>query len=91
MKNGEKDEVEEDVGKDSAAGKILNKVKRKSTGKQRKREMEGGGLNHNRLLSFTRSRFTKDPRAGPASPTLPHAFNKVMASGLQCALDTEAH
>lgn len=42
MRNGEKDEVEEDVGKDSAAGKILNKVKRKSTEKQRKREMEGG-------------------------------------------------
>lgn len=38
MKKREKDEVEEDVGKDSAAGKTLNKVKRKSTGRQRKRE-----------------------------------------------------
>lgn len=33
----EKDEVEKDVGKDIAAGKTLNKVKRKNTEKQRKR------------------------------------------------------
>lgn len=37
MKRREKDEVEEDVGKHSAAGKTLNKVKKKSTEKQRKR------------------------------------------------------
>lgn len=73
--------MEEDVGKDIAAGKTLNKVKRKSTEKQRKRELEGG-LNHNRLLNFTRSRFSKDPRAGPASPMLPHASNKLTAPGL---------
>lgn len=76
----EKDEVEKDVGKDIAAGKTLNKVKRKNTEKQRKRELEGG-LNHNRLLNFTRSRFTKDSRDGPVSPTQPHTFNKVMTSG----------
>lgn len=42
MKKREKDEVEEDVGKDSAAGKTLNKLKRKGSEKQRKKEMEGG-------------------------------------------------
>lgn len=36
-----------------------------------------GDLNHNRLLNFTRSRFTKDPRAGTTSRALPHTFNKL--------------
>lgn len=58
QKRREKDGVEEDVVTDGAAGKTLNKAKRKSTERQRKREVEGG-LNQNRLLNFTRSRFTQ--------------------------------
>lgn len=41
-KRREKDEVEEDVVTDGAAGKTLNKAKRKSTERQRKREVDGG-------------------------------------------------
>lgn len=41
QKRGEKDEVEEDVVTEGAAGKTLNKAKRKSTERQRKREVEG--------------------------------------------------
>lgn len=58
QKRREKDGAEEDVVTDGAAGKTLNKAKRKSTERQRKREVEGG-LNQNRLLNFTGSRFTK--------------------------------
>lgn len=43
-------------------------------------EMEArGDLNHNRLMNFTRSYFSKDSRAGPASRALPHTFNELKA------------
>lgn len=53
MKKREKDGLEEDVVTDSAAGKTLNKARKK---KHREAEEEGGGRG---LLNFTRSRFTK--------------------------------
>lgn len=54
-----------------------------STTEEMEREAKGD-LDHNPLLNFTRSRFTKDPRAGPASRALPHTFNKLRA--LLCVL-----
>ena len=58
----------------------MKRVKRRKTQGRTTEEMEReakGDLNHNRLLNFTRSRFTKDPRAGPTSRALPHTFNKL--------------
>lgn len=49
-----------------------------STTEETEREAKGD-LNHNPLLNFTRSRFTKDPRAGPTSRAPPHTFNKLRA------------
>lgn len=49
---------------DSAAGKTIKEVQKEKTPASTTEEMQSeakGDLNHNRLLNFTRSCFTKDP------------------------------
>lgn len=73
--------------KDRAAGKTKKGGEERrtqgSTAGATEREAKGD-LNHNPLLNFTRSRFTKDPRAGPMARAPPHTFNKLRA--LLCVL-----
>lgn len=69
-----------DMTKVSAAGETKkDRVQQEKQGiTTEEMEWEGkGDLNHNPLLNFTRSCFTKDPRAGPTSWALPHTFNKL--------------
>lgn len=69
MKNeGEEEEKGYDKGQCSRRDKKreCNRRKQRSTTEEMETEAKGD-LNHNPPLNFTRSRFTKDPRAGPTS------------------------